>query len=160
MSYCEADKLSLEAKNVLIGHRLRLNGANGINFTLNGMPGLWMSEIDITFQLPDEVEGEQSRRSYLANALMCINVVPYENQSPFEHGTDKIKKALVDIATTIRDDEEFRFTDNYCWTISGHFPLENEFAIQRAAPDFFGTVLLTPVFRSGDPVTHTISLDD
>lgn len=160
MPYREANELSLNAKNVLIGHRLRLNGANGLSFTLNCMPGIWLSEIDLTFQLPDEVEGENSRRTYLANALMNVNVVPFKNLPPFEHCTEKVKKALVDIATHIRDDERFRFTDNYCWAISGHFPLEDKFAQQTVDPDFFGTVHLTPVFRSGEPVTHMISFDD
>lgn len=159
MAYKAAVELDLESKNVLIGHRLRLNGSNGINFSLPSMPGLWMSEVDLTFHLPDEEENVHHRCHYLANALMCVSPVPYENQGAYESVVPSVKKALVEIATFIRDDETFRLTDNYSWAITGHTP-RGEFEICSADPDIFITVQLTPVFRSGDPVAFVFNLDE
>lgn len=162
MSYKFAEDLTLEQRNTLVGHRLRLNGANGVNFVMVDSPssgGIWMSELDITFNLPEDKEDWKVNRDCMSSFIRNLRAVPYENNADYESTVDKINMALDNIAKYIADNPGFNPLDNVGWVFGARVSSKDEHMLQRLEPDSFGYLQITPILRSGEPDIHYVTAE-
>ncbi len=158
MPYAAASKLTAEDRNNLLGYRVRLNGTGGTCFIIGDtVPGIWMTEIDVTIQLPDtypttERDGyittsttnyaSKTRNELLIAFLQAIGTVPYENSSYYEGIYADARLAIEDyVYNDIRDLHDADILDEMRWN----------FQLGDADECKGFTVAIMPVFRSGEP---------